>query len=270
MFDHCCEFSLRGIVNEESSLGRVLCDPKHDYCEIRHTYMSHREDRSGRTRQVVGLSRQVKLRAKNDIDRMTTIKFSPFVAFACFAATAVNSASAETLPASHRWGIETELVQPLIPTVRIIQFRATRTLWGDASARGDLVVGAYLRPNIKHDVVKTISEYMAELGYRQYVWRGLHADAILAAGKAKGVNIVDGMTYDTPTLFGAVNAGYRLDFFTPDGLFPSNNSIGAYAIAQFGVLASLRPIGLDVNDIGPRNGKPDWFLQGNLLVGVSF
>jgi hypothetical protein len=183
---------------------------------------------------------------------------------------------ASSLPSNARaeqqWGIETELVQPFVPTVRIFQVRATRTMWGSFGAsRGDLIVGAYGRPNINHDVVKKISEYMGEIGYRQYVWKGLHADALVLAGTASGTNKFDDKKYNPTTLFASANIGYRVDFLSAGGLYASNSSsVGFYVAAQFGVLGSLRGLGVDVNNIGPRNGKPDVFLQGNLLVGVAF
>jgi hypothetical protein len=210
--------------------------------------------------------------------------------------------SANAQPAAsalHQWAVETELIQPFIPTVRIMQLRITRRVWGptwsepsaglgarsssdpaNAWARGshdsvdphgDIVVGVYGRPNINHDVLESISEYMAEVGYRHYFWRGLHAEALLFAGKAWGTNKFDKKHYSTPSLFASTNVGYRLDFLEPGGLYADRaGAVGFYAAAQFGVLTSLGYLGLDVNDIGPRNGKPDWFIQGNLLVGASF
>ena len=167
----------------------------------------------------------------------------------------------------HKWGIEVEAVQPWIPTVNIFRIRGTRTLWGTADGpRGDIMLGAYLRPGIKHDVLKYINEYQVGVGYRQYVWRGLHAEAGLDVGAAWGTNKFDGKRYNTPTLFLNANIGYRFGFFEPGGFFADRKStVGFYAIPQFGVYA-----GLGVADIGPRDGKPDVFPQGNLLLGVSF
>lgn len=166
----------------------------------------------------------------------------------------------------HKWGIEVEAVQPWIPTVNIFRIRGTRTLWGTADGlRGDVMLGAYLRPGIKHDVLQYINEYQISAGYRQYVWRGLHAEAGLDAGAAWGTNKFDGKRYTTPTLFLNANIGYRFGFFEPGGIVSHRrSSVGFYVIPQFGVLA-----GLGVADIGPRDGKPDVFLQGNLLLGVS-
>ena len=168
---------------------------------------------------------------------------------------------------THRWGVEVELIQPFIPTVNIIRARGTRTLWGrSGKLRGDVVAGVYIRPNIRHDVVYRISEYMATVGYRQYFWRGLHLEALVNAGAAWGTNRVDEQYYRTPSLFGEVNAGYRFGFFEPGGFFADRGKkVGFYLALQGGTIFTM-----GVADIGPRNGKPDVFAQGNLLLGLSF
>lgn len=169
---------------------------------------------------------------------------------------------------SHRWSVETEVIQPFIPTVGIIRVRAARTMWGTphAGPRGDLVLGVYVRPHVEHDVVDYIDEYMATAGLRYYAWRGLHAEVLVNAGAAWGTNKVDKMSYRTPTLFGEINIGYCVGFFEPGGLAGTPRGVGLFVTPQVGILSSL---GLG-NDIGPRNGKPDYFLTAALLVGVSF
>lgn len=176
-------------------------------------------------------------------------------------------AQAEEGPSAHPWGVEVDTVQPWIPTVHIFRMRGTRTLWGTPTGpRGDVLLGFTVRPGIKHDVVDYIHEYQAGVGYRQYFWRGLHAEAGLDVGAAWGTNLVDGKRYHTATLFLNTNVGYRFGFFEPGGLAGNPRSpVGFYLVPQVGVYTSL-----GVADIGPRNGKPDVFLQGNLMVGLSF
>lgn len=180
-----------------------------------------------------------------------------------------SSALGEPLepPRVHRWGLETEVVQPLVPTVNIVRLRATFSAWGDATAlRGDLMLGVYLRPGIEHDIVERISEYQLSVGYRQYFWRGFHAEVGLDAGLAWGTNRFDGQFYRTPTLFLNTNLGYRFGFFEPGGFFDDQrSSLGFFVAPQVGVLTSL-----GVANIGPRNGKPDVFPQANLIIGLSF
>lgn len=168
-------------------------------------------------------------------------------------------------PALHRLGVELDAVQPFVPQVGIIKPKLTYALWGTATGlRGDLVVGLYLRPDVPHDVVKVINEYMLVAGYRQYFWRGLHAEVLLDTGLAWGTNRLDGQLYRTPTLFLDASLGYRFGFFEPGGLVPGDGPVGFFVAPQVGVLGSL-----GISSIGPRDGKPDWFLQGNLLLGVS-
>lgn len=182
-------------------------------------------------------------------------------------ATALDRDDARAASSGHRWSIETEAIQPFVPTVGIGRVRVTRHLWGDpAGPHGDLVVGLYLRPDVEHDVVETIDEYMATAGVRYFVWRGLHAEALLDAGVAWGTNQLDRMAYRTATLFAEVNLGYRVSLFAPGGVAGAPRSVGVYVAPQVGLLSSLG-VG---NDIGPRNGKPDYFLTAALLLGASF
>lgn len=169
--------------------------------------------------------------------------------------------------AVHPWGVEVEGVQPWIPTIHIFRARGTRTLWGSPTGlRGDLLVGFTLRPGIAHDVVEYIHEYQAAVGYRQYLYRGLHVEAGLDFGAAWGTNLVDKKRYHTATLFLNTNVGYRFGFFEPGGFFEKRqSSVGFYVLPQAGAYTSL-----GVADIGPRNGKPDVFVTGSLFVGLSF
>jgi hypothetical protein len=157
-----------------------------------------------------------------------------------------------------KWGLETELVQPLLPEVGIIRLQATRTLTAENVLRGDLLLGMYIRPNVKHDIVEKINEYLFMAGYRQYFWKGLHAEAKSNLGYAWGTkNLIDGKDYNNLSWFWEANAGYKFDF-------AKKENSNFYVIPQFGVLSSVTA------NIGPRGGKPDTFLQGNLLVGINF
>ncbi len=162
-----------------------------------------------------------------------------------------------------KWGLETELVQPFLPTVNIIRLQTSRTLTNlESKLKGDLLFGMYLRPNVKHDVVEKINEYMFILGYRQYFWKGLHLEAKANVGYAWGTrNLIDGKDYETSTFFYEANLGYKLNV-----LNKAKSSL--YLIPQFGVLGNAK--GENTVNIGPRGGKPDTFIQGNLLIGINF
>jgi hypothetical protein len=162
-----------------------------------------------------------------------------------------------------KWGIETELVQPFLPTINIIRIQATRTLTPlDSKMKGDLLFGMYIRPNVKHDVVEKINEYMVILGYRQYLWKGLHLEAKANIGYAWGTkNLIDGKNYETSTIFWESNLGYKFNL-------TNKTKSSLYVIPQFGVIGNAK--GENTVNIGPRGGKPDTFIQGGLIFGINF
>ena len=162
-----------------------------------------------------------------------------------------------------KWGLETELVQPFLPTVNIVRLQATRTLTKpESKMKGDLLFGMYIRPNIKHDVVEKINEYMLILGYRQYFWKGLHLEAKANVGYAWGTkNLIDGKDYETSTVFWESNLGYKFNL-------TNKTKSSLYVIPQFGVIGNAK--GENTTNIGPRGGKPDTFIQGSLIVGINF
>ena len=162
-----------------------------------------------------------------------------------------------------KWGIETELIQPFLPEVGIIRITATRTITSATSKmKGDLLLGMYIRPNVKHDVVEKINEYMLAVGYRQYFWKGLHLEAKANMGYAWGTkNLIDSEDYETSTIFWETNLGYKFNVTNK-----ATNRI--YVIPQFGILGNAK--GENTVNIGPRGGKADTFIQGSLVVGVNF
>jgi hypothetical protein len=165
--------------------------------------------------------------------------------------------------APKKWGIETELVQPFLPTINIIRIQATRTLTPlDSKMKGDLLFGMYIRPNVKHDVVEKINEYMVILGYRQYFWKGLHLEAKANIGYAWGTkNLIDGKDYETATIFWESNLGYKFNL-------TNRTKSSLYVIPQFGIIGNAK--GENTVNIGPRGGKPDTFIQGGLIFGINF
>lgn len=100
------------------------------------------------------------------------------------------------------------------------------------------------------------------MGYRQFLWKGLHLEAKGNAGHAKGKkDLIDGKDYETSTLFLEENIGYKFTIIKK-----TNSSF--YIIPQFGAIGNAK--GNSTINIGPRGGKPDNFTQSNLLVGLNF
>ncbi len=123
---------------------------------------------------------------------------------------------------------------------------------------GNLLLGIYARPNVSHDIVETIEEYLLTFGYRQYFYKRLHAEAQIDAGYAWGTkNKIDGRDYNNFALLSEVNMSYTINVSKKK----SNNF---YVLPQVGFLSGLS------TDIGPRGGKSDNFFQGKLTVGIQF
>lgn len=158
-----------------------------------------------------------------------------------------------------KWGLETEIFQPFYPTVNIVRIQATHTLfYANSITKGDLIFGAYLRPNVKHDVVEKINEYMIAVGYRHFFWKGLHLEVKSNMGYAYGTkNLQDNKDYETVTWFWETGLGYKFNILkTPFGTL--------YLMPQIGGLGKI------IADIGPRNGKTDTFVTGNIYLGINF
>lgn len=189
---------------------------------------------------------------------------------------------AKTLLAEEKkWSLETELLQPFIPTVHISRIQATRTLWGDwNSAHGELKVGAFIRPRVKHDVVDVIDEYAASFGYRHYFNENWHVEANYYIGYVWADNNKWNRRYIGPYAFLSespelrayayqqVEKDYEGRVQFAEALigyrFLLNEEKTIYMIPQFGVIHGLHGSGI----IGPRDGKTETFLEGNHIVGI--
>lgn len=171
-----------------------------------------------------------------------------------------SNALAQTVVTDNKkWGVEAEVFQPFYPTVHILRLQASYSVFeGANNTKGDLLLGMYIRPDVKHDVVEKINEYMLIVGYRHYFWKGLHAEVKSNMGYAWGTyNLIDHRNYETPVWFWEANAGYRFTVLR-------KAATSFYITPQFGGLGKI------IADIGPRGGKPDNFLHGNILIGIQF
>ncbi len=171
---------------------------------------------------------------------------------------ATQLASAQQLP-PNKWGVEADLLVPFVPEANIITARVTHTIVGrPGAAHGDLLLGVYLRPNVTHDIVDKIDEYLLTAGYRQYLIKGFHIEGQVDTGWARGTrNKIDGKDYENFTVLVEGHAGYKFNF-------RSNRSYNFYLLPQVGVIQGA------VTDIGPRGGKSDTFLSAKVHIGVAF
>jgi hypothetical protein len=172
-----------------------------------------------------------------------------------------QSSAQENTSKSKKWGFEVDLIQPFIPEVEIITAKITRNIWGDSDGKhGEFMLGAFIRPNVEHDVVETIDEYMVSFGYRHYFTKNFNFELQYYAGNVDAKkNKVNGKDYSGFVHFAEANVGYKLTIFKLKGST-------LYLNPQFGYLQGLN----DELIIGPRDGKADAFVQGKLQIGISF
>ncbi len=136
---------------------------------------------------------------------------------ALMAPTAANAADDETTdepvadqPADdgHKWAIETSATFPL---VRIYILQASYAFWD----HGEVVFGVGLQRWREGSIGPAPGQaeaYTALLGYRQYLWRGLHVESMFFPAYNRFHSSIDGETYPGLELWGEAYVGYKLGF----------------------------------------------------------
>jgi hypothetical protein len=124
------------------------------------------------------------------------------------AADEKDTAESKPLPSgthasAHRFGIE---LSPVSPIVDIWAVRLSYSAW----RYGDLI-GGYVYQHEKIGDVGRAHGHTLLVGYRQFVWRGAHAEMNLWGAWDPITSYVDGRTYDGFDLWGDLWLGYRLD-----------------------------------------------------------
>jgi hypothetical protein len=149
----------------------------------------------------------------------------------------------------------------------MFQVRGSVRLWRASTLQGDLILAANIRPPVLRDSEGLFSEYGGGLAYRQYFWRGLHAEIALYPSYARlDRNAVNGRSYESLALTTEVYAGYRFML----------SELGVAAAAKWAVepLITLQGgIGIQTFSSNPwPTAAPDSpvFPVGSLLVGLAF
>lgn len=101
------------------------------------------------------------------------------------------------------WGIGTSITYP-INDIYMIQSSYS------PCGHGDLLLGAAFQ-NWENDQGQA-NAYTLLLGYRKYLWRGLHAEMELWPAYNPFESSVDGKTYKGMELWASLRIGYKFDF----------------------------------------------------------
>ena len=108
-----------------------------------------------------------------------------------------------------RWSAEFNVLWPIFPG-NIYKPLAVYRLWQQEQLAGELAVGLHIRPFEFRPEEGDFSNYALTLGYRQYVWRGLHFEAYQAFGPGfNRNNVVNGADYVSWDYEVGAFAGYR-------------------------------------------------------------
>jgi hypothetical protein len=154
-------------------------------------------------------------------------------------------------------GVETTLLWPFFPGY-LLQVRAAVPI--AFGGRGQLLLGA--QGHIPHDRAEEgrFSSLSAHIGFRTYLWKGLHLDVMsnLGIGRLDG-SVVDGQDYSSFDLELLANVGWRFE-------------VGP-------VYALVQPLGLGavvyrsnpwaIVGEGRKTSEPPIFI-GNVLLGFQF
>lgn len=156
-------------------------------------------------------------------------------------------------------GIEANVVWPFVPGVGIYNLRVPIKLWENEALRGDLVLGTAIRPKTTDDEnAEEFSEFGLGIGYRQYLWKGLHVEPVVYFSYASEKNNkIDGQDYSGLAITTELYAGYKFIFFNKEKL-------SLYTIIQGGIGGS------PYQDLGPATEEGGVFPVGSLLIGITF
>jgi hypothetical protein len=152
--------------------------------------------------------------------------------------------------------VETSALWPFFPGY-LFQLRATVPI--AFGGRGQLLLGA--QGHIPHDrsAEGSFSTLAAHLGFRAYLWKGLHVDAManLGVGRLRG-SVLDGRDYNSFDLELLAVAGWRFEFGPVYGLLqPLGIGAVVYRSNPWAIVGE-----------GRRTTEPPIYI-GNLALGVQ-
>ena len=123
---------------------------------------------------------------------------------------------AETETPSKKWGAEINPMWPFFPG-NIYRGQFTYETWRDNDLAGDVFVGFSARPFEFREDEGDFANYALTFGYRQFVWKGLHAELYQAFGPGYNRNnVIDGKDYTSWDYEVGLLAGYRWEFYETD------------------------------------------------------
>lgn len=112
-----------------------------------------------------------------------------------------------------KWGAEFNILWPIFPG-NIFKGQVTYEAWRENDLAGDVYAGFHIRPFEFREDEGDFSNYALTFGYRQFFWKGLHAEIYQAIGPGfNRNNVIDGKDYNSWDYEVGLLLGYRLELF---------------------------------------------------------
>lgn len=187
------------------------------------------------------------------------MRVRPFVLATVLLLGSRGDAVAQAAP---RFGLETDILWPVFPGAT--RTHLTVTLWRNGHLRGDAYGGINVDFPQDRDTEGRFADYSVASGYRQYLWKGLHAEFSQTTGV--GVlrdHVTTGRTYRSFDWLVSGYVGYRFDL-------PRRR---LYLLPQFGVARVLyksNPWPIYADKTLTREVGETPFPLGSLRLGFTF
>lgn len=176
---------------------------------------------------------------------------------------ALTTNAQETNQRNKKWGIELNVLWPVFPG-NIYKGQVTYETWRKNNLAGDVYLGIHARPYEFREDEGDFANYALTFGYRQFFWKGLHAELYQAFGPGfNRKNTTDGKDYTSWDYEIGGFVGYRWEFLKNR----NEKKISPYISTQHGVLylaAQTNP-----HPIKNFDGEQPIY-AGTLNIGIKF
>jgi hypothetical protein len=174
-----------------------------------------------------------------------------------------GSQAQEKQTATHaKNGAEVDVLWPIFPGAFRAQY--TRTLWQKGNLKGDLILGVNIDFPQDRPTEGTFSDYSIVTGYRQYFYKGFHAEFNQTTGL--GVledHVTTGKTYNSFDWLVNLSVGYKIPF--GKSRFYLTPQLGfAYVVYKSNPWPIYEDDGLST-EVGESP-----FFQGAVRLGINF
>ena len=169
---------------------------------------------------------------------------------------------AQTQPKDSKYALETDILWPFFPGATRTHF--TARLWQKGHLRGDIYAGINIDFARNRETEGRFADYSLATGYRQYFWKGLHAEFSQTTGIGVLQNhVTTGKTYNSFDWLVSGYVGYKFEFAKKK----------YYLLPQFGiarVIYKSNPWPIYEDNTLTKEVGESAFMLGSLRLGINF